>query len=152
TLGGLGRWRSRVSGKPEFGGEMPMSVLAEEIETPGAGQVRALVTSSGNPVLSSPGGQRLERAISTLDFLVSIDPYMNETTRLAHVILPPTSSLERSHYDVFFAVLGVRNFAKYSPAVFERAPDARHDWEIYLGLWKRMRVPWLFRGVTAGLL
>ncbi|HLL24918.1 MAG TPA: molybdopterin-dependent oxidoreductase, partial [Kofleriaceae bacterium] len=97
--GGFDRYRSRVSGKPEFGGELPVAVLAEEIETPGSGQIRALITSAGNPVLSAPGGPRLEKAIASLDFVVSIDPYINETTRLAHVILPPTSALERSHYD-----------------------------------------------------
>jgi anaerobic selenocysteine-containing dehydrogenase len=139
--GGFARWTSRVSGKPEFGGELPMSVLAEEIETPGKGQIRALITSAGNPVLSSPGGPRLERAMRTLDFTVSIDPYLNETTRLAHVILPPSSPLERSHYDAVFNALAVRNVAKYSPAVFERPAHARHDWEICLALWRRLGTP-----------
>src|SRR5262245_3589548 len=98
--GGFARWRSRVSRKPEFGGELPVAALAEEIETPGPGQIRALITSAGNPVLSAPGGTRLERALANIEFMVAIDPYVNETTRLAHVILPPTSPLERSHYDV----------------------------------------------------
>lgn len=139
--GGFARWRSRVSGKPEFGGELPMTVLAEEIETPGAGQIRALVTSAGNPVLSAPGGPRLEKALATLDFMVSIDPYMNETTRFAHVILPPASPLERSHYDIAFSSLSVRNVAKYSPALFDRPADARHDWEICVALWSRLGTP-----------
>ena len=139
--GGFARWRSRVSGKPEFGGELPVSALAEEIETPGEGQIRALITSAGNPVLSSPGGPRLERALERLDFMVSIDPYLNETSRLAHVILPPTSALERSHYDAALAAFSVRNVAKYSPPVFARGDDQRHDWEIYAGLWARMRLP-----------
>src|SRR5262245_344028 len=136
--GGFARWRSRVSGKPEFGGELPVAVLAEEIETPGAGQVRALITSAGNPVLSAPGGPRLERAFGTLDFMVSIDPYLNETTRFAHVILPPSSPLERSHYDAALNAFAVRNVAKYAPALFERPADARHDWEICLALWRRI--------------
>jgi anaerobic selenocysteine-containing dehydrogenase len=136
--GGFARWLSRVSAKPEFGGELPMSVLAEEIETPGTGQLRALITVAGNPVLSAPGGPRLERALGTLDFMVSIDPYINATTRLAHVILPPTSPLEHSHYDVIFNALAVRNVAKYSPATFERPAHARHDWEICLALWRRL--------------
>jgi anaerobic selenocysteine-containing dehydrogenase len=136
--GGFARWRSRVSGKPEFGGELPVAALAEEIETPGAGQVRALITSAGNPVLSAPGGPRLERALGTLDFMVSIDPYINETTRFAHVILPPTSSLERSHYDAALNAFAVRNVAKYSPPLFERAAGERHDWEICLALWTRL--------------
>ncbi|MBA3393962.1 MAG: molybdopterin-dependent oxidoreductase [Deltaproteobacteria bacterium] len=139
--GGFARYRSRVSGKPEFGGEFPVTVLAEEIETPGDGQIRALITSAGNPVLSAPGGPRLEQAFAKLDFMVSIDPYMNETTRLAHVILPPTSALERSHYDAALNAFAVRNVAKYSPPLFERAADARHDWEICLALWTRLGVP-----------
>ena len=136
--GGFARWLSRVSAKPEFGGELPMSVLAEEIETPGTGQIRALITCAGNPVLSAPGGPRLERALGTLDFMVSIDPYINATTRLAHVILPPTSPLEHSHYDAVFNAFAVRNVAKYSPATFERPAHARHDWEICLALWRRL--------------
>jgi anaerobic selenocysteine-containing dehydrogenase len=138
--GGFERYRSRVSGKPEFGGELPIGALVEEIETPGDGQVRALITSAGNPVLSAPGGTRLEKALGTLDFMVSIDPYINETTRFAHVILPPTSPLERSHYDAALNAFAVRNVAKYSPPLFERAPDARHDWEICLALWTRLRL------------
>src|SRR5262249_49183889 len=84
--GGVGRGESRVRGPPEFGGELPAAVLAEEIETPGDGQIRALVTSAGNPVLSSPNGRRLDRALASLDFMVSIDVYVNETTRHARVI------------------------------------------------------------------
>jgi len=139
--GGFDRYRSRVSQKPEFGGELPVSVLAEEIETPGQGQIRALITSAGNPVLSAPGGPRLEKAFAGLDFMVSIDPYINETTRLANVILPPTSALERSHYDAALNAFAVRNVAKYSPPLFERAADARHDWEICLALWTRLGTP-----------
>ena len=143
--GGFARWKSRVSGKPEFGGELPISVLAEEIETAGNGaekiQIRALLTSAGNPVLSSPGGPRLEAALKTLDFMVSIDPYMNETTRLAHVILPPTSPLERSHYDAALNAFAVRNVAKFALPTFERGRDARHDWEICLALWTRIGAP-----------
>jgi len=122
-----------------------MTVLAEEIETAGNGedkvQIRALLTSAGNPVLSAPGGPRLAKAFATLDFMVSIDPYINETTRLAHVILPPTSVLERSHYDAAFNAFAVRNVAKFSPPTFERAADARHDWEICLELWTRLGLP-----------
>jgi anaerobic selenocysteine-containing dehydrogenase len=150
--GGFARWRSRVSGKPEFGGELPVAVLAEEIATEGEGQVRALLTCAGNPVLSSPGGARLERALRGLELMVSIDPYINETTRFAHVILPPTSPLERSHYDVALAAFSVRNVAKYSPPLFERPADARHDWEILLGLWTRMRVPEFARAITERVL
>jgi anaerobic selenocysteine-containing dehydrogenase len=136
--GGFARWKSRVSGYPEFGGELPVAALAEEIETPGSGQIRALVTSAGNPVLSTPNGGRLDRVLPGLDFMVSIDPYLNETTRHAHVILPPTSPLERSHYDLAFNAYAVRNVARYSRAVFPRGDDQRHDWEICVGLMTRM--------------
>jgi anaerobic selenocysteine-containing dehydrogenase len=146
--GGFARWTSRVSRKPEFGGELPMSVLAEEIETPGVGQVRALITSAGNPVLSAPGGPRLEVALRGLDFMVSIDPYINETTRLAHVILPPTSALERSHYDAALNAFAVRNVAKYSPPVIERRDDQRHDWEILASIWTRLRLPRSLGGIA----
>ncbi len=100
------------------------------MDTPGKGQVRALVTHAGNPVLSTPNGRRLEAAIGSLDFYVAIDFYVNETTRQAHVILPPTGPLERDHYDLLFNALAVRNTAKYSPPMVPRRADARHDWEI----------------------
>lgn len=126
----IGRWRSRVRQLPEYAGELPVSALAEEIETPGAGQVRALVTHAGNPVLSTPNGRRLRTALQQLEFFVAIDFYINETTGLADVILPPTGPLERDHYDVLFNALAVHNTAKYSPPMVARSADARHDWEI----------------------
>ena len=136
--GHFDRRRSRVRGLPEFGGELPVAVLAEEIETPGEGQIRGLVTSAGNPVLSTPDGARLARALGGLDFMVSIDLYLNETTRHAHLILPPTSPLEHDHYDLVFQTLAVRNGAKYADALFEPPPDARHDWQIHLELARRL--------------
>ena len=135
----FGRWKSRVRGLPEFAGELPVSALAEEIETAGTGQVRALITHAGNPVLSTPNGTRLERAIEGLEYYVAIDFYINETTRHAHLILPPTFALERDHYDLVFHTLAVRNTAKYSPAVFPRPADTRHDWEILNALTWRLR-------------
>lgn len=126
----FGRWKSRVRGLPEFAGELPVAALAEEIETPGPGQVRALVTHGGNPVLSTPNGARLDRAIAGLEFFVAIDFYINETTRHAHLILPPTSPLEREHYDLVFHTLAVRDTAKWSAPVFAKPDDARHEWEI----------------------
>jgi anaerobic selenocysteine-containing dehydrogenase len=126
----FGRWKSRVRGLPEFAGELPVAALAEEIETAGPGQVRALLTHAGNPVLSTPNGGRLDRALAGLECFVAIDCYLNETTRHAHLILPPTSPLEREHYDLVFHTLAVRDTAKWSPAVFPRPRDARHDWEI----------------------
>ena len=134
----FGRWRSRVRSLPEYAGELPVSALAEEMETPGAGQVRALVTHAGNPVLSTPNGGRLQRAIAGLDFFVAIDFHINETTRQAHVILPPTGPLERDHYDLVFNALAVRNTAKYSPPMVTRAATTRHDWEILNELTLRM--------------
>jgi len=136
--GSFGRWWSRVRGLPEFAGELPSSVLAEEILTPGEGQVRALVTAAGNPVLSTPNGARLDEALGGLDFMLSIDFYLNETTRHAHLILPPTPPLERDHYDLAFHVLAVRNTARYSQPLFPAAPDARHDWQILHELRRRV--------------
>jgi anaerobic selenocysteine-containing dehydrogenase len=135
----FGRWTSRVRKLPEFAGELPVSALAEEIDTPGNGQIRALVTHAGNPVLSTPNGQRLDRAIAGLEYYVAIDFYINETTRHAHLILPPTFALERDHYDLVFHALAVRNTAKYSPPVFPRPASARHEWEILNELTARMR-------------
>ncbi|HLL53424.1 MAG TPA: molybdopterin-dependent oxidoreductase, partial [Myxococcaceae bacterium] len=136
--GSFGRWRSRVRGLPEFGGELPVAALAEEILTEGDGRIRALLTFAGNPVLSTPNGGQLDRALGSLDFMVSIDPYLNETTRHAHLILPPTTPLERSHYDLAFHVLAIRNTAKYSPALFPRPEGALHDWRILLELQHRV--------------
>ena len=126
-----GLWRSRVRGLPEFGGELPVSTLADEILTPGDGQVRALLTVAGNPVLSTPDGARLSEAMEGLDFVAAVDLYVNETTRHADVILPPTSALERDHYDLVFHLLAVRNTARFTPAVLDKPDDARHDWEIF---------------------
>ncbi|HEY7785341.1 MAG TPA: molybdopterin-dependent oxidoreductase [Pyrinomonadaceae bacterium] len=136
--GSFGRWHSRVRKLPEFGGELPVVTLAEEILTDGPGQIRALVTAAGNPVLSTPNGRELDHALTNLEFMVSIDPYINETTRHAHIILPPTSSLERAHYDVVFHLLAVRNTTKFSPALFRPNGDTRHDWQIFLELQTRI--------------
>ena len=130
----LGRWHSRVRGLPETFGELPVVCLAEEIETPGDGQVRALVTIAGNPVVSTPQSERLDRALSQLDFMVSLDIYVNETTRHADVILPGPSPLARSHYDLALYQLAVRNVANYSPAVMEPEPDLEPEWRQLLRL------------------
>jgi anaerobic selenocysteine-containing dehydrogenase len=134
----LGRWTSRVRGLPEFGGELPVATLADELLTPGSGQVRALVTLAGNPVLSTPDGPRLERALDELDFVVSVDCYVNETSRHADLILPPASPLERDHYDLMWNQLAVRNVAKWSPRVFDPPPGALDDWQILSGLTRRL--------------
>lgn len=134
SAGHFDAWRSRVRGAPEFGGELPVSVMAEEMLTPGKGQLRALVTSCGNPVLSTPNGRQLDEALRGLDFMVSIDFYLNETTRHAHVILPPTCGVEHDHYDLVFLHLAVRNIARYSEAIVPPAEGALHDWQIYMAL------------------
>ncbi len=131
-------WRSRVRGIPEYGGELPAVCMREEIETPGEGQIRAFVTIAGNPVLSTPDGKRLGDAFDSLDFMAAIDLYLNETTRHADVILPPTTALERDHYDLVFHGLAVRNTARFSSAVFAKPDDAMHDWEIYRELSRRV--------------
>ncbi len=147
-------WRSRVRGLPETAGELPVSALREEIETPGDGQIRALLTLSGNPVLSTPDGSALGRAMEGLDFMAAVDIYVNETTRHADVILPPTTALERDHYDLVFHTLAVRNTARFTPAVVDKDRNQRHDWEIYrevtLRLMKRLnrRPPWKKRLAT----
>ena len=132
--GARGRWRSRVRGLPEFAGELPVAVLAEEIATPGEGQVRALLTCAGNPVLSTPNGRELERVLPQLDFYVAIDIYINETTRHADLILPPASPLTQHHYDLIFNALAVRHVARLTSPVRERSADERADWEIVNGL------------------
>ncbi len=122
----IGRWHSRVSGAPEVAAELPTALLSEEIETSGEGQIRALVTVAGNPVLSAPNGERLAAALGTLDFMVSIDPYLNETTRAADVILPPPPPSQTAHFDVALSNTAVRTTARYSSPVFD-LPDDRPD-------------------------
>ncbi|MEA2784750.1 MAG: hypothetical protein QOF71_854, partial [Candidatus Eremiobacteraeota bacterium] len=133
-----GRWRSRVRDLPEFDGEFPVATMADEMLTPGPGQVRALVTVAGNPVLSTPNGTKVDAALSGLDFMVSVDPYVNETTRHADVILPPATGLETEHYDVIFHHFAVRNTARYSEPLFDIAPEQRFDWQIFEALRLRM--------------
>ena len=112
----LGRWSSRVRGLPECKGELPAAVMAEEMSTPGEGQIRALVTVAGNPVLSTPDGAALDAAMAGLEFMVAVDPYLNETTRHAHVILPPPPPSRSAHYDVAFSELAIHNTARFNPA------------------------------------
>lgn len=129
-VSGAGRFRSRVRGLPEVGGLLPCATLADEIETPGQGQIKALVTIAGNPVSSVPNGERLGRALAGLDFMVSIDIYVNETTRHAHLILPARPALMRGHYDLILNTVAVRNTAKWSDPVIPPEPGSKDDWEI----------------------
>ncbi len=128
--GSYGRFKSRVSGYPEILGELPASAMAEEMLTPGAGQIKAFICIAGNPVLSTPNGAQLDAALGGLECVVAIDPHITETTRHAHYILPPCGPLEKSHYPMSFFQLAVRQIAKFSPAVLPREPDSLDDWEI----------------------
>lgn len=119
-----GRWRSRVRALPEVNGELPVATLVDEIETPGEGQVRALITIGGNPALSAPNAARLDRALAGLEFMVSVDPYLNETTRHANVVLPPPRPAQTPHYDIALTGLAVRDYARYSPPAVP-LPDGR---------------------------
>jgi len=130
----FGRRSSRVKGLPEFFGEFPVVTLADEIETPGDDQVRAFVTVAGNPVVSTPDSNRLDRALDSLDFMVSVDIYRNETTRHANVILPAPGVLTRGHFDLALYSLAIRNVANYSPPLVELPPGEPTEWEILLRL------------------
>lgn len=127
-----GRWHSRVRGLPEVMGEFPVATMADEITTPGDGQVRALLTVGGNPCRSTPNTEQLERALEQLDLLVSLDPHLNETSRHADVILPGPTPLERAHFDLLFYQLSVRNVANWSPPALET--DVPQEWETVLRL------------------
>jgi anaerobic selenocysteine-containing dehydrogenase len=130
----FGRWKSRVRGAPEVLGQVPVSCLAEEIATPGEGRIRGLVTIAGNPVLSAPDAAKLDAALPGLECMVSVDNWLNETTRHAHVILPGHSVLEQPHYDEMIWAWAVRNAGKYSPPVFEPEPARPAEWETLLKL------------------
>jgi len=125
-----GNWHSRVRGLPEALGELPVATLADEIETPGEGQVRAMVTVAGNLVLSAPNGPRLDRAFADLDFMVCVDPYLNETTRHADVILPPPRMLQMPHYDFLLLTVTVRNYTRFSPQILPLEPGQLSEAEI----------------------
>lgn len=137
-LGGRGeRWErepQRVSGLPGYLDELPVAGLADEILVPGEGQVRGMLVYAGNPVLSTPGGARLDEALAQLEWCVCVDMYVTETSRHADVILPPVSQLERSDVDVVFPLVGVRNFIRHNPAALPAPPGGRTDWEILMAL------------------
>lgn len=132
------RYFSRVSRYPETIGEFPVVALAEEILTPGKGQIKALVCGAGNPALSTPNNDQLNRAFSKLDFMVCVDFYLNETTRHADIILPPPSPLQRPHYDLIFNHLAVRDYARYSEALFDADNDNMSEADIYIALKKAL--------------
>jgi len=136
--GSIGNFYTRVRKLPAFAGEFPVSALAEEMTTPGEGQIKAMVIGAGNPVLTTPNGQQLDAAFENLDFVVAVDFFMTETTRHANIILPPVTALERDHYDIVFHNFAVRNSTKYSPAIFPPEANTKTDWQIYLGLAERL--------------
>lgn len=136
--GYLGKRHSRVSSLPDFNGEYPVTAMSDEMLVEGEGQLKAFISVAGNPVLSTPNGAKLDKALEQLEFMVAIDYYVNETSRHANIILPPVSPLEREHYDVTFNNFAVHNVAKYSPALFAKDNSAKHDWQIYLELAKRL--------------
>jgi anaerobic selenocysteine-containing dehydrogenase len=125
-----GQWHSRVRGLPETLGELPTATLADEIETPGDGQIRAMISIASNQVLSAPNGPRLDRAFRQLDFMVCVDPYLNETTRLADVILPPPRIMQTPHYDFLLSTVTVRNYARFSPPALPLEPDQLSEAQI----------------------
>jgi anaerobic selenocysteine-containing dehydrogenase len=130
----FGRWKTRVRGAPEVLGHVPVSCLAEEIGTSGPGQIRALFTVAGNPVLSTPGGDRLDVALDGLDCMISVDNWLNETTRHADVILPGLSPLEQPHHDDLIWHFAVGRGANFSPAIFPPADGRPHEWELMIRL------------------
>lgn len=136
--GYFNRFTSRVSGLPEFSGELPAVTLAEEILTPGEGQIKAMVTIAGNPVISNTNANAMEQAFESLDFYVAFDFYINATTRHADLILPPTSPLEHDHFDIAFLRFAVHNSVRMNPAVFEPQADALHDWQAFNAVAKRV--------------
>lgn len=146
STGSYDRWKSRVRGLPEFMGELPVAVLGEELTTPGEGQIKAMVTIAGNPVLSTPNGSQVDEGLAGLEYMVAIDIYINETTRHANIILPPTTGLETEHYDLVFHVLAVRNTAKYAGALMSPSDGAMHDWQIFQELRQRMQKGTRFEG------
>lgn len=136
--GSHNRYGSRVRDLPETCGTLPSVALAEEILTPGPGQVKTFICNAGNPVLTTPNGKKLEDALDSLEFMVSVDFYINETSRKADIILPPTGPLEHSNYDILFNLMAVRNIAKYSHTMAKPAQNTKDDWEIYDGLINRI--------------
>ena len=137
-VGNFDRYRSRVHNLPEYSGELPVATLADEILTEGEGQIKMFICTAGNPVLSAPNGKKMEKALEKLDFMVSIDIYLNETSKYANIILPTTNGLETLHYDLVFHQLAIRNTAKLSEILFEKDENQKHDWEILNELTERI--------------
>lgn len=144
--------RSRVRNLPSHAGEFPAATMADEMLMEGAGQIKAMITMAGNPVLSIPNGRKMERALSGLDFMVSFDLYVNETTQYADLIIPPTSPLEHGHYDVAIQLVAYRHTAKYSEPLFEKPQGAYQEWQSILELTKRLNSTNKFTSAFAAML
>ncbi len=136
--GSFNTYQSNIHKLPEFSGEFPVVTLADEILIPNENQIKAMITIAGNPVLSTPNGKRLEEALESLEYMVAIDIYLNETTKYANIILPTTTGLEAPLYDLVFHQFAIRNTAKYSEALFEKSEEQRHDWEVLKELTTRL--------------
>lgn len=136
--GWVGKHHTRVNGYADFAGEFPAAALAEEILTPGKGQIKGLISIAGNPVISTPNGRLMDKALADLDFMVAVDWYVTESSRHAHIILPPTTILEHTNLTMMVNLAGVRNFAGYSEAALPKEPDTRHNWEILSELTARV--------------
>lgn len=131
---------SRVRNLPSMAGEFPSATMADEMLTEGEGQIKAMITCAGNPVLSVPNGRKLEKALTGLEFMLSFDMYINESTQYADLIIPPTSPLEHSHYDLAIQLVAFRHSAKFSPALFEKPEGSYHEWQSYLELSTRLNL------------
>ena len=138
--GSFATYHSRVRGLPEFNRELPVTAMAEEMLTPGEGQVKGFICIAGNPGLSTPNGRMLEQGLEQIDFMVSLDFYLNETSRHADVILPPTGPLEHEQFDMVFNLLSVHNVAKFSEPLFPHEEGTLSDWEIMSGLIDRLNM------------
>ncbi|MBL4606379.1 MAG: molybdopterin-dependent oxidoreductase [Pseudomonadales bacterium] len=132
--GGFDAFQSKQWHLPSFDSEIPVVEMADEMLGSHPGAIKAFINVSGNPVLSTPDGKKLEKALGQLDFMVSVDGFINETNRFAHIVLPPTSALERSEYNMMCNLTAVRNNARYSGPLFSPPDDAKHDWQIFLQL------------------
>jgi len=133
--------RSRFRGLGQFGVEMPINVFADEVLTPGDGQIRALVCVGGNPVMAFPDQRRVIAALEALEVGVVLDVKMTETARRAHYVFgcklslekPGTSRTAEGQLDV--------PFAQHTPALVRPDFDVVEEWEFFWGLAHRMRTP-----------
>ena len=137
-LASYGKTRARFGDFPDVIGNLPASLLPREIETPGARQVKAMFVSAGNPVLSVPDGDAMERALGKLDLMVALDFYVNETTKHADYVLPTTTLYERDDVPIAFLGFFSQPFIQTTERVIEPRGESRQEWEIIDDLSRRM--------------